>query len=94
MIPDTSAYDHRAVYFPAGTPAEIRESFTVTEWRGADCTLNCRVCLGLDGYTEFAVRCGTQDMVLPEYVRILARHLFCIHHRNPLHGAATGKAGK
>jgi hypothetical protein len=87
VTPDTSARDHRPVRFPDGTPAIIGTSLTVTEWRGADCTLNCRPCFDAGDNREFIVRCGGQDTVLPEYVKEIARHLW-LHHNLPVIAAA------
>ena len=90
---DTSSPDHRAVRFPVGTPPIIERSVTVTEWRGADCTLNCRPCFEAEGCQEFVVRCGGQDTVLPEYVKEIAAHLF-LAHGLPCVRAARGETGE
>ena len=84
---DTSAHDHRAVRFPDGTPPIIEQSVSVTEWRGADCTLNCQPCFDAGDFREFVVRCGGQDTVLPEYVKEIAAHLW-LSHGLPCLGAA------
>ena len=90
---DSSAHDHRAVRFPVGTPPIIERSVTVTEWRGADCTLNCQPCFDAGDFREFVVRCGGQDTVLPEYVKEIAAHLF-LAHGLPCVRAARGETAE
>jgi len=71
---------------PATAPVEVRDGYTlVARWDDA-ALVNCDSC-GLD----LGVWTDKAGVVLPEYVTILARHLFTAHHVNHLIHAAEGK---
>ncbi len=86
MITQDSLANGRFVYFPDDTPGDIGANFTFTERRGSEVRLACALC-----GVEYLVRVDDSNTVLPEYVKLLAGHLWR-RHNLPVIAAAEGRA--